>query len=94
MQRGIVGRSVARTIVRSHPSSLFRSVMRYFAIITPCNTKFVLGLKLLFSNLLWHKKVQMSILGVQTSVLRSGDQFFVLASFQVIALYTCYITKA
>ena len=37
----------------------------------------------------------MSILGVQTSVLRSGGQFFVFASFQaVIALYTCNITKA
>ena len=29
----------------------------------------------------------MSILGVQTSVLRSGDQFFVFASSQAIALY-------
>ena len=30
----------------------------------------------------------MSILGVQTSILSSKNQFFVLASFQAIALYT------
>ena len=36
----------------------------------------------------------MSIPGIQTSVLRSGDQFFVFASFQDIALYVRNITKA
>ena len=31
-----------------------------------------------------------SILGVQTSVLRSGGQFFVFARFQAIALYSLH----